>query len=85
MDYAVDPVLPLLTSKIQEKTSAFKSLSAEEEASLLSLTDKQKSIIGNNDKSSKTTFLTTVPNVHSPSLKTNDKFKRYVDTLKKMA
>lgn len=81
MDYASDTVLPLLNSKIQAKTSQYKSLSEEDESSLLSLSSKQRQIIANTDKTSKNGYLTTVPQVHSPTLKSHDKFKRFVDTL----
>lgn len=45
MNYKNDVVLPTLISKIKEKTSKLKELSAEEEAKMLSLTANQRLVI----------------------------------------
>jgi len=39
MEYDNDPLLPILQGEIQKRTSAYKSLSAEEERNLLMLND----------------------------------------------
>jgi hypothetical protein len=84
MDYSQDAVMPILREKIAAKTAGLKGLTPEAESKLLSLTDSQKKVIANNDKSAKNGYLTAVPSVHSPSLKSHDKFRGFVDLLSQM-
>ena len=42
MEYENDPLLPILQNEIQARTSAYASLSADEEQKLLMLKDNQK-------------------------------------------
>lgn len=84
MDYANDPVMPVLREQIASKAAHLKSLSAEEESQLLALTETQRNAIANQDRSAKDGYLSAVPQVHSPSLKSHDKFRDFVDLLSQM-
>lgn len=84
MDYSTDPVLPILKEEINKRTTHFKNLTPEQESEYLQLTDKQKDIIAAGDKVAKNSYVSAVPNVHSPSLKAQDKFKRFTDLLNEL-
>ena len=57
-------------------------MTPQEEAELFQLTDDQKNVVRNNDRTARQTYLGDVPKVHSPSLKSNEKFKRFADQLR---
>jgi hypothetical protein len=84
MDYQNDIVLPTLIEKIKVKTAHLKKLTHEEEGKLLSLTNQQKEIITKADKVLKEEYITSPPVVHSPSLKSHNKYKSFTDLLHTM-
>lgn len=57
MEYENDPLLPILQSEIESRTSAYKNLTPAEETNLLMLTDAQKKAIVDADKQAKNTYL----------------------------
>lgn len=81
MEYVNDPILPILTDEINRKSAEFKGLSPAEESKLLSLTADQKRIVSDNDKKAKAEFLHTAPSLNNPGLKSNSKFKAYVQSV----
>lgn len=81
MDYKNDIILPTLLEKIRVKTNKYKSLTPEEEGKILSLTSQQKEIIAKADKVIKEEYMTTAPVIHSPSLKSHNKYKAFTDVL----
>lgn len=81
MDYKNDFVLPSVIDKIRDKTTKLKSMSAEEESKMLSLTSHQRDIIVKADKVVKDEFITQPPPIHSPSLKGHQKYKAFTDLL----
>lgn len=82
MSYKGDPLMPILTNEIESRVNAYKSLSAEEETQLLSLNDQQKRVVADADRRDRQAFLTQQPNINNPSIKTNQKYLNYVDSLK---
>ena len=81
MEYDNDPLLPILSNEINSRTEAYKGLSAEEESKLLSLTAEQKRIITENDKATKTEFLSQVPKLGHPSLKASEKYVQFTNAI----
>lgn len=81
MNYKNDFVLPHLVAKVKARTEKLKHLSVEEEGKLLSLTAQQKEVISKSDKVLKDEYITTAPTVHSPSLKSHNKYKTFTDLL----
>jgi hypothetical protein len=77
MEYENDPLLPILQSEIEKRTSAYKNLSAAEEQKLLMLTDAQKKAIVDQDKAAKTTYLNAGPNISNGGVKAHEKFRAY--------
>jgi len=81
MKYENDPLLPILNKEIQERSEAFKGLSAEEESKLLSLTADQKQVIAAADRAAKKEFLVAQPQISNAGVKAQQKFQSYVATL----
>lgn len=77
MEYDNDPLLPILTEEINSRTEAYKGLSSAEESKLLQLTDDQKRIVTENDKATKSEFLSQVPKLSHPGLKLTDKYLNF--------
>lgn len=77
MEYENDPLLPILQNEIQARTSAYASLSADEEQKLLMLNDSQKKAIVSVDKATKDQFLAAVPKLSNAAIKSHDKFKAF--------
>lgn len=82
MTYQNDPILPILQDEITSRVNAYKSLSAEEESRLLSLSAEQKKIIVDQDSRDKAGFLAAVPNINHPVVKGHDKYKSFVESIK---
>lgn len=77
MEYENDPLLPILQKEIQNRTAAFKNISAAEEQKLLMLNDAQKKAILDQDKSAKNGFLAATPKISNAGVKSHEKFKSY--------
>ena len=82
MTYKNDPILPILRQEIDNRVNAYKSLSADEEAKLLSLNADQKKVISDSDKRDKQAFLAAVPNINNPGVKSHEKYKQFADSIK---
>lgn len=74
MDFELDPVLPIFKEKVAEKSAEYKSLTAEDEARLLSLSGQQREIVATGDKIQKEAYITAAPQVSSASLRVHPKF-----------
>jgi hypothetical protein len=79
MKYEHDPLLPLLQKEMQERIAHFKGLTPEEESKLLSLTTEQRRTIADMDRKAKIEYLSTVPNINNPGIKSHEKYKNFVD------
>ena len=77
MEYENDPLLPILQQEIQQRTSRYQNLSAEEEQKLLMLKDNQKKAILDSDKSAKSAYLNASPKITNASVKAHPKFQAY--------
>lgn len=77
MEYDNDPLLPILQSEIEKRTSAYKSLSAEEERNLLMLNDTQKKAIVDQDKQIKQQYLNAPPAINNSGVKAQEKYLAY--------
>ena len=81
MEYVNDPILPILTQEINQRTAEFANLSAADESKLLSLSTDQKRIIADMDKKAKQEYLHQLPHISNPGVKMNPKFKTYTNTI----
>ena len=63
MTYKNDPLLPILQSEVNNRTTAYANLSNEEEGALLSLSAENKKVIAGNDRRAKEEFLTAPPSI----------------------
>ena len=81
MEYENDPLLPILQGEINNRTEAYKGLTAEEETKLLMLTDAQKKAIVDQDKATKNQYLSATPSISNAGVKNSDKFKAYEATI----
>ena len=77
MEYENDPLLPILQQEIQQRTSRYQNLSAEEEQKLLMLKDNQKKAILDSDKSAKSAYLNASPKITNAAVKAHPKFQAY--------
>lgn len=84
MTYSNDPVLPILREEILKRTADIKNMTPEQENKLLSLTEQQRNLIAQADSTSKVAFTSHVPNVHSPSLKATEKFRKFEEAVAHM-
>ena len=57
MTYKNDPLMPILSSEINERCQGYKSLTTAEEGDLLSLKADQKKIIADADKRDKLAYI----------------------------
>jgi hypothetical protein len=78
MTYQNDIILPMIESEVRNRLERFQGMSKEEEASLLSLSEEQKKIIGENDRKLKTEFLASPPHITHGAVKMHEKYKSYV-------
>jgi len=81
MEYVNDPILPILTQEINQRTAEFANLSAADESKLLSLSTDQKRIIADMDKKAKQEYLHQLTHISNPGVKMNPKFKAYTNTI----
>lgn len=81
MTYEGDPLLPILQSEVENRTSAYANLSSEEESKLMSLTADHKRIIAENDKKAKQEFLSKTPAMANPGVRMHSKYLGYVKNL----
>lgn len=79
MKYENDPLLPLLQSEMQSRIAHLKGLSADEESKLLQLSTEQRRMIADLDRKAKVDYLGTAPNINNPGVKSNEKYKSFVD------
>ena len=79
MKYEKDPLLPLLQSEMQSRIAHLKGLTPEEESKLLSLTTEQRRLIADLDRKTKVDYLGTAPNINNPGVKSNEKYRSFVD------
>jgi hypothetical protein len=82
MTYKGDPLMPILTEEINSKVSSFKKLSAQDETKMISLNDAQKKAVVDSDKRDKQAYLSVVPNINHPSIKSHPKFTSFLETIK---
>ena len=85
MRYENDPLMPILTEEINHRVNAYKNLSKQEEADLLSLNADQKRQIVETDKRDKQAFLAKVPEISNPAIATHPKFQAFVGNIKNSA
>lgn len=78
MTYSNDIILPMIESEVRDRLQRFQGMSAQEEASLLSLSEEQKRIVGDNDRKLKQEFLGAAPHITHGAVKMHDKYKSYV-------
>lgn len=57
MTYKNDPLMPILSEEINNRCAGYKSLSAQEEGDLLSLSADQKKVIADADKRDRQAYL----------------------------
>lgn len=77
MEYENDPLLPILQGEIQQRTAAYKSLTALEEQKLLMLNEDQKQAILAQDKSAKQGYLSAQPALNHAGVKAHPKYLAY--------
>lgn len=80
MDYANDPILPLVQQSIRSSVESLNKLSATEQAKLQALTKEQLQSIRDSDRKAKEEFLTTQPAALEGGLKNNDVVKKILST-----
>lgn len=78
MTYKQDVILPMLEAEMTERLQRFRGMTKEEESAMLSLSDEQKKIVGENDRKIKNEFLATAPHITHGSVKNHDKYKSYM-------
>jgi hypothetical protein len=78
MSYEGDILLPMLEEEVKEKLVRFKGMTKEEEGKLLSLSEEQKKIVGDNDRKLKNEFLAAAPHIAHGAVKNNEKYRSYM-------
>lgn len=78
MTYSGDIILPMIESEMKERLQRFQGMTIAEEAALLSLTEGQKKVVGDNDRKMKQEFLAAAPHITHGAVKMHDKYKSYV-------
>lgn len=81
MDYAEDPVLPIMKEELSGRVESLKNMTPEEESRLLSLTSDQRSAVAQTDGAAKDAYISATPHVSSQGLKNHTKFLKFVDYL----
>lgn len=79
MDYASDPLLPLILESIKKNVAQFANLSEADQAKLVSLTNEQIASIKSSDKQLKHQFLTSEPEGVEVSLKNQETVKKILE------
>jgi len=78
MTYAGDTILPMIETEMKDKLQRFQGMTIQEEGALLSLSEEQKRIVGDNDRKMKQEFLTAAPHITHGAVKMHDKYKSYL-------
>lgn len=81
MDFAEDPVLPIMTEELSLRMADLRALTPEQESTLLSLSEDQKKAVIQSDRTARETFLSQVPNISSQGLKNHHKFLKFAEYL----
>lgn len=81
MDYAEDPVLPIMREELASRVAQLKEMTPQEESDLLSLSTDQKRSVAQMDRATRDAYLSAVPHVSSQGLKSHEKFNRFVNQL----
>jgi len=81
MTYEGDPLLPIVTEEVMNRTGAYQTLSAEEESKIMSLTGDHRRIIAENDRKTKQEFLQKAPVLSNPGVRMHPKYLGYAATL----
>ena len=68
----------MLEDEVKERLVRFNGMTKEEEGKLLSLSDEQRKIVGDNDKKMKNEFLAAAPHIAHGTVKNHDKYKSYM-------
>lgn len=69
MTYKGDVILPMIENEMKTRLERFNGMSKEDEAALLSLSEEQKQIVGNNDRKAKNEFLAAPPHITHGAVK----------------
>lgn len=85
MTYKNDPLMPLLSSEINERCSSYKSLTPAQESDLLSLSADQKKVVVDADKREKQAYLAQMPNINHAGVKNSQKYLAYAERVKASA
>ena len=72
MDYAIDPVLPIVKQSIRNSVEKINKMSPEQQAKLISLSEEQLKSIRETDRAAKNEFLGHQPQGLDSSLKNNE-------------
>ena len=78
MSYEGDILLPMLEDEVKERLVRFQGMTKDEEGKLLSLSDEQKKIVGDNDRKLKNEFLASAPHIAHGTVKNHEKYKSYM-------
>jgi hypothetical protein len=78
MTYEGDILLPMLESEVKDKLVKFNGMTKEEEGKLLSLSEEQKKIVGDNDRKLKNEFLAQAPHITHGTVKNSEKYRNYM-------
>lgn len=78
MTYENDIILPMIETEVKDRLQRFQGMTAQEEASLLSLSEEQKKIVGENDRKIRNEFLASPPHITHGAVKMHEKYKSYV-------
>ena len=81
MDYATDPVLPIMREELSGRVASLKNMTPQEESTLLSLSTDQRSAVAQTDGNAKEAYISATPHVSSQGLKNHSKFLKFVDYL----
>ncbi len=84
MDFAMDPILPILKNEIASRTNQLRNLTPEQESKILMLTKDQRSSIMQMDKGARDGYLTKIPHISSQGLKSQEKFLKFTSYLTSM-
>jgi hypothetical protein len=74
MTYKNDIILPMIETEMKSRLERFNGMTAAEEGALLSLSESQKKIVGDNDRKAKNEFLATPPHIGHGTVKANEKY-----------
>ena len=77
MTYHNDPLSRILKQEVDQRISAFQGLSAKDESDLMKLTALQKSIIVQQDRAAKASFLSQPPSINHAGVKAHPKYQSH--------